>query len=295
LKLRAAGINNPIVLMEGFFNQSDLPTLTEQHLQSVVHSQEQVDAIIQAELHTPLQIWLKLDTGMHRLGFDPQQFDNVYKILNNSKNVQKPINLITHFHCADEVDNNITARQITLFKAHIQSDSGLNSLANSAAVFAWPEAHLDIIRPGIALYGMSPFENRTAAELNLQPVMTLKSQLIAVRDHRAGESVGYGATWKALQDTRLGVVAVGYGDGYPRLAPQGTPVLVNGRLVPIVGRVSMDMLTVDLGLDSHNKVGDEVILWGDGLPAEKVAQHIGTLAYELVTKLTSRVALDYQE
>ena len=295
LKLRAAGINNPIVLLEGFFNQSDLPTLIEQELQCVVHSQEQIDAILQAELHQPLQVWLKLDTGMHRLGFHAQQFDKVYELLNNSQNVQKPINLITHFHCADELENTITARQITLFKAHIQSNSGLKSLANSAAVFAWPEAHFDIIRPGIALYGISPFENRTAAGLQLQPVMTLKSQLIAVRDHQAGESVGYGASWKARHDTRLGVVAVGYGDGYPRLAPQGTPLLVNGRTVPLVGRVSMDMLTVDLGPDSEDKVGDDVILWGEGLPAERVAHHIGTIAYELVTKLTSRVALQYQE
>lgn len=295
LKLRAAGINKPIVLLEGFFNQSDLATLTEKELQCVVHSQEQVDAVLQAKLHKPLQIWLKLDTGMHRLGFHPEQFDKVYKMLNDSGNVQKPINLITHFHCADEVDNNITARQITLFKQHIQESSGLNSLANSAAIFAWPEAHFDIIRPGIALYGISPFENMSAAELQLRPVMTLKSQLIAIRDHQAGESVGYGANWKAQHATRLGVVAVGYGDGYPRLAPQGTPVLVNGRIVPVVGRVSMDMLTVDLGLDNHDKVGDDVTLWGDGLPAEKVAQHIGTIAYELVTKLTSRVALHYQE
>ncbi|WP_372881238.1 alanine racemase [Psychromonas sp.] len=295
LKLRAAGINNPIVLLEGFFNNSDLHRLTEQDLQCVVHSQEQVDAIIQAKLHKPLKIWLKLDTGMHRLGFHAQQFDDAYKILSNSQNVQKPINLITHFHCADEVDNNITARQITLFKKHIPNNSGLSSLANSAAIFAWPEAHFDIIRPGIALYGISPFENKTAAELHLQPVMTLKSQLIAIRDHQAGESVGYGASWRALHNTRLGVVAVGYGDGYPRLAPQGTPVLVNGRIVPVVGRVSMDMLSVDLGMDNLDKVGDDVTLWGEGLPAERVAQHIGTIAYELVTKLTSRVALQYQE
>ena len=295
LTLRAAGINKPIVLLEGFFNQSDLSTLTEKDLQCVVHSQEQVTAILQAKLHKPLQIWLKLDTGMHRLGFHAQQFDSVYKVLNSSENIQKPINLMTHFHCADEVDNNITAQQITLFKEHIQNNSGLNSLANSAAIFAWPEAHFDIIRPGISLYGVSPFENRSATALQLRPVMTLKSQLIAIRDHQAGESVGYGAGWKAQHDTRLGVVAVGYGDGYPRLAPQGTPVLVNGRLVPVVGRVSMDMLTVDLGLDNQDKVGDDVTLWGDGLPAEKVAQHIGTTAYELVTKLTSRVALYYQE
>ncbi|HEY7865227.1 MAG TPA: alanine racemase [Psychromonas sp.] len=295
LKLRAAGIDNPIILLEGFFKDCDLTTLAATDLQSVVHSQEQVAAIIQAKLPHPLKIWLKLDTGMHRLGFHPEQFDAVYKQLNNSDNVQKPINLITHFHCAEQVDNHATAQQLALFKKHIQADSGLKSLANSAAVFAWPEAHFDVIRPGITLYGMSPFADRLAQDLQLRPVMTLKSSLIAIREHKAGDSVGYGANWTAQEDTRLGVVAVGYGDGYPRLAPQGTPVLVNGRIVPIVGRVSMDMLTVDLGLHSQDKVGDDVTLWGEGLPAESVAQKIGTIAYELVTKLTSRVTLHYQE
>ncbi|MFT6925423.1 MAG: alanine racemase [Psychromonas sp.] len=295
LKLRAAGIKNPIILLEGFFKESDLTTLAATDLQCVVHSQEQVAAIIQAKLPKPLQIWLKLDTGMHRLGFHPQQFDAVYKQLAESENVQKPINLISHFHCAEEVDNNVTAQQLALFKQHIQTDSGLKSLANSAAVFAWPEAHFDVVRPGITLYGISPFAERSAQDLQLRPVMTLKSGLIAIREHKAGESVGYGANWTAQEDTRLGVVAVGYGDGYPRLAPQGTPVLVNGRIVPIVGRVSMDMLTVDLGLHSQDKVGDDVTLWGEGLPAEDVAEKIGTIAYELVTKLTSRVTLHYQE
>lgn len=295
LKLRAAGINNPIILLSGFCRDSDLSTLAATNLQCVVHSQEQVAALIQAKLSTPLKIWLKLDTGMHRLGFHPEQFDDVYKLLEGSENIQKPINLLTHFHSAEEVDNSATAQQLALFKLHIQTNSGLNSLANSAAVFAWPEAHFDVVRPGIALYGISPFTDRSARDLQLRPVMTLKSSLIAIREHKAGESVGYGASWTARNDTRLGVVAVGYGDGYPRLAPQGTPVLVNGRIVPIVGRVSMDMLTVDLGLNNQDKVGDDVTLWGEGLPAEIVAQKIGTIAYELVTKLTSRVTLHYQE
>ena len=151
----------------------------------------------------------------------------------------------------------------------------------------------DVIRPGIALYGVSPFAHKVACDFNLQPVMTLTSQLIAVRKHKAGESVGYGAHWTSEKNTNLGVVAVGYGDGYPRMAPEGTPILINGRLVPIVGRVSMDMLTVDLGENCTDRVGDDVILWGEGLPAEQVAQHIGTIAYELITKLTARVAIQY--
>ena len=166
-------------------------------------------------------------------------------------------------------------------------------MANSAAVLAWKDAHADWVRPGIMLYGISPFPDRIGADHGLQPVMTLKSNLIAVRDAKAGESVGYSANWTAERDTRLGVVAMGYGDGYPRMAPNGTPVLVNGRLVPIAGRVSMDMMTVDLGPDATDVVGDEVILWGEGLPVERVAEQVGTIPYELVLKLTSRVSLDF--
>jgi len=293
LLLRDAGITTPIVLLEGFFHADDIETLVTHNLQTVVHSQQQLDAILKCKLNHPLQVWLKLDTGMHRLGFQGNEFDLAYQRLASSENVLQPINLITHFNCADELDNKVTATQLTTFQSHINSSSGLNSLANSAATLAWPATHADIIRPGIALYGVSPFENKLADDFNIKPVMTLKSQLIAVRAHQAGESVGYGATWTAKSDTILGVVAIGYGDGYPRMAPEGTPVLVNGRLVPIVGRVSMDMLTVNLGSHSSDKVGDAVTLWGEGLPATDVANHIGTIAYELVTKLTSRVTLQY--
>lgn len=295
LALRAAGINKPIVLLEGFFHKDDLQTLVAHDLQTVVHSEQQLEAIISSKLNKPLQVWLKLDTGMHRLGFHDAQFDVAYEALKGSANALKPIHLMTHFNCADELQNNVTALQFERFKARIKTDSGLNSVANSAATLAWPQTHADIIRPGIALYGVSPFEDKSAQDFNLQPVMTFKSQLIAVRSHQAGESVGYGAGWTASQNTKLGVVAVGYGDGYPRMAPEGTPVLINGRVVPIVGRVSMDMLTVDLGIDSGDQVGDNVTLWGEGLPATQVAKHIGTVAYELVTKLTARVALQYIE
>jgi len=295
LMLRESGITTPIVLLEGFFHADDLPTLVAHNLQTVVHSPQQLDAIIASKLNTPLQVWLKLDTGMHRIGFHEDEFDLAYQALKKSKNVLQPTNLMTHFNCADEVDSNLTAMQFECFQSHIKSDSGLHSVANSAATLAWPNTHSDIIRPGIALYGVSPFSDKVGTDFNLQPVMTLKSQLIAIRQHQAGESVGYGAKWTAKKTTTLGVVAVGYGDGYPRMAPEGTPVLVNGRLVPIVGRVSMDMLTVDLGMNNTDQVGDDVTLWGEGLPATDVAQHIGTIAYELVTKLTSRVALQYEQ
>ena len=166
-------------------------------------------------------------------------------------------------------------------------------MANSAGILAWPDSHCDWVRPGVILYGVSPFPNTVAADYDLQPVMTLKTQLIAVRDHKAGEPVGYGANWVSERDTRLGVIAIGYGDGYPRMAPNGTSVLINGRIVPLVGRVSMDMSTVDLGPGATDKPGDEAVLWGEGLPVERVADEIGTIPYELITKLTSRVFMEY--
>jgi alanine racemase len=295
LLLRNAGITKPIVLLEGFFSACDLATLIDNNLQPVVHSQEQVESILQADLSKPLPVWLKLDTGMHRLGFHPEQFEQIDQQLTSCPNVQQPINLISHFSCADELDNPATSLQLKLFQQQIKTESGLKSLANSAAILSRPEALYDMIRPGLALYGISPFAEKNAEAFALKPVMTLKSRLIAVREHKAGESVGYGGIWTAREDTQLGVVAAGYGDGYPRMAPQGTPVWVNGRLVPIVGRVSMDMLTVDLGRPCHDKVGDEVILWGKNLPAELVAKHIGTIPYELVTKLTSRVKRQYHK
>lgn len=295
LKLRENGIQLPIILLEGFFSAQDLPLLINNNLQTVVHSQEQLQAITNSTLLGHLTVWLKLDTGMHRLGFHPEQFKQALQDLTKAKLIQQPVNLMTHFNCADELDNPITKQQIKLFKSLSTQHNGLCSLANSAAAFAWSESHADMVRPGISLYGISPFVDKTGLEHQLQPVMTLKSQLISVRQHAAGESVGYGAIWQSERDTKLGVIAVGYGDGYPRMTPAGTPVLLNGRIVPIVGRVSMDMLTVDLGLDSRDKVGDQVILWGEGLPAETVAKHIGTIAYELTTQLTARVSLTYRD
>ncbi|WP_428617297.1 alanine racemase, partial [Shewanella sp.] len=191
----------------------------------------------------------------------------------------------------DEPDNSATAEQARRFSQLTKALPGDRTLANSAATLYWPTTQADWIRPGIALYGVSPVVGDLGRNHGLEPAMELVSQLIAVRDHKAGDPVGYGSYWHAKQDTKLGVVAIGYGDGYPRNAPEGTPVWVNGRLVPVVGRVSMDMLTVDLGIDATDKVGDTAVLWGKALPVEEVAEHIGTIAYELVTKLTPRVAV----
>jgi len=293
LTLRSGGIVKPILLLEGFFSTDELPILVANNIHTSIHIEQQLAELEEAELETPINVWLKMDTGMHRLGIRPDQCKQAISRLKHNPNVVQPARLMTHFSCADEIDNPATQKQIDLFDELVAGEIGEQSIANSAGVVAWPASHREWIRPGITLYGVSPMCNSKAEEHGLQPVMTLTTDLIAVHDLKQGESIGYGGIWTASKDTHIGVVAIGYGDGYPRMAPEGTPVLVNGRIVPVVGRVSMDMLSVDLGIDCRDEVGDKVILWGKGLPAEVVADHIGTIAYELVTKLTQRVSLKY--
>lgn len=295
LTLRAGGVVKPILLLEGFYGASDLPIIVTNNIHTVVHSIEQLEALESAELDNQAVVWLKIDTGMHRLGVRPEQLDDFVQRLHACDNVAKPLRYMSHFGCADDLMSNVTNQQINTFLSLTEGCSGERSLAASAGILAWPDSQLEWIRPGIIMYGVSPFiePDRSAEAFNLQPVMTLTSSLIAVRDVKEGEQVGYGGIWTSERDTKVGVIAIGYGDGYPRTAPNGTPVLVNGRIVPMAGRVSMDMLTVDLGPNAQDKVGDEAVLWGNGLPAEVVAEHIGTIAYELVTKLTSRVDMTY--
>lgn len=293
LEIRNAGIDKPITLLEGFYSPQDLPVLVKHQIDTVIHCKEQLEAIESTPLSRPINIWLKIDTGMHRLGVEPSAVKEYVKRLSACVNVAPPIRFISHFACADETENDFTQTQIDRFDALTTAYPGECSLAASAGILAWPQSHLDWIRPGIIMYGLSPFSDKTSAQLNVKPVMTLKSHIIAVHRLKKGERVGYGRHWQAPIDTNIAIVAIGYGDGYPRTAPNGTPVWVNGRRVPIAGRVSMDMLSIDLGPDGCEQVGDEVILWGNELPAEEVAQYVGTIAYELITKLTTRVELEY--
>ncbi|MFO6300122.1 alanine racemase [Rahnella selenatireducens] len=293
LSLRKSGIVKPILLLEGFFSPEELPLLVEHQLDTAVHSIEQLDALENAQLARPLNVWLKLDTGMHRLGVNPAQAEAFYQRLSACKNVVQPVNMMSHFCRADDPESDATPRQLACFTAFAAGKPGQKSIAASGGILLWPQSHMSLVRPGIILYGVSPLETGDASDFGLQPAMTLTSSLIAVREHFAGEPVGYGSTWTSDRDTRLGVVAMGYGDGYPRSAPSGTPVQVNGRIVPLVGRVSMDMITVDLGPDAPDKVGDEVIFWGAELPVERVAQATGISAYELVTQLSERVCRQY--
>lgn len=294
LHLREAGITHPVLLLEGFFSPGDLPTLSALGLQTAIHSEEQLTALEQATLDTPVTVWMKLDTGMHRLGVAPHLADAFYQRLCQCKNVRQPVNVISHFARADEPECGATEQQLDIFATFTDGKPGLRSLAASSGILCWPQSHYDWVRPGIILYGVSPLEDGArASDEGFLPVMSFTSSLIAVREHKAGEPVGYGATWKSERDTRLGVIAMGYGDGYPRCAPPGTPVLINGREVPIAGRVSMDMICVDLGPDAQERVGDHVLMWGDGLPVERIAEITKVSAYELITRLTPRVTMKY--
>lgn len=292
LALRAQGVKGNITVMQGVFNAEELATARAQYLTLVVHSPEQLDLFEATESSRPLAVWLKINTGMNRLGFRPAQALMAWRRLGNCVGVHR-LGIATHFACADEPVLAMTDQQLGRFRALQQAlsvEKGTpvaGSLANSAGVLAWPEAADDWMRPGIALYGSSPFADRSAADFDLRPVMTLHARVVSVFTVPAGERVGYGASWLAERSTRIAVVSIGYGDGYPRHAPTGTPVLIAGRRYELVGRVSMDMITVKV--DDSVQVGDEVVLWGQGLPVDEIASAAGTISYELFCRLTARV------
>ncbi len=295
LALRAGGIVKPILLLEGFFNPSDIPILVTNNLQTVVHSLEQVEQLEQAShLQGQLTVWLKIDTGMNRLGINVQQFELVTSRLQQIDLVAKPLNYMTHFACADELNNPFTSEQAQQFYQLVDGLGGELTLANSAGILAWPETQADWIRPGLLLYGCSPIIDRIGSDDGFIAAMTLSSSVIAVKKLSAGDKVGYGSSWIAAQDTTLAVIAIGYGDGYPRHAKDGTPVLINSKRYPIVGRVSMDMITVDLGPDNVSvQCGDKAIMWGQDLPVEEIAKYADTICYELILQLTSRVKIKF--
>lgn len=290
LALRTAGITTPIVLLEGFFDKSDLDVIAENNLQTIVHNQEQLTSLCSASLEQPLKVWLKIDTGMHRLGIKPSDLFKFYPELAANKNVHSDIVLMSHFGCADDLSNQATSHQIALFEDITDGFQNSKSMANSAGICAWPQSHYQWVRPGLILFGVSPMKEALSDnQSELTPVMTLQSSLIAIRNIAKGDLVGYGAAWQATKNTTIGVIAIGYGDGYPRHAQNGTPVLVNGRIVPLVGRVSMDMITVDLGENSQDCIGDIATLWGKGLLVEKVATWATTIPYELLCNISRRV------
>lgn len=292
IALRAAGIDREILLVGGCFEPGELDEIAAHGLQIAVHDEWQVQALLAARLPQPLVVWLKLDTGMHRLGVPPAAAAAVRQRLAASEQVAE-VRLLTHFACADVPGDPRNRAQLAAFVAATDGLTGARSLANSAALVALPESRADWVRPGILLYGVDPFVAPHPIAAELKPVMTLSSRLIALRSLAAGESTGYGGDWVAPRATRIGIVAMGYGDGYPRHAPTGTPVLVKEQRSCILGRVSMDLLAVDLEPVPDAAVGDPVVLWGEGLPAAEVARHAGTIAYELFTGISARVPVRY--
>ncbi|MCC5854665.1 MAG: alanine racemase [Idiomarina sp.] len=297
LELRKAGVTRPIVLLEGFFESTQLPMLVAGNIQPVLHHEWQLEALMKAELSDPLRVWLKVDTGMHRLGIDPDRAEYWFQRLTESPMVQGQPILMSHFACADDPNHPQNHVQLASFNelvANLEPQS--TSLSNSAALFSGLGAQYDWVRPGLSLYGISPFDGREpdrSATYDLQPVMSLRADVISTREIRAGESVGYGATWTSKDRTRIGIVAIGYGDGYPRHAPEGTPVWIGGKCYPLIGRVAMDMITVDLGPDSVIEPGDTAELWGKNLPVAEIARHVGTISWELLCNVANRVTLEY--
>jgi len=299
ITLREAGISKPILLLEGIASEQDMTLIRGYNLDCVVHHESQL-RLLEAASGDPITVWLKIDTGMHRLGFKPQQASEIYQRLQKCAVVKQPIYLMTHLANADDRDDPLTEQQIKCFYEAIQfADAEASnipcSIANSAGVLGWPASHADWVRPGIMLYGVSPFVVGKAQEQELKPVMTLQSELIAVNHFKQGDKVGYGGSWTCPEDMSVGVVAIGYGDGYPRHARSGTPVLVKGKRTQLIGRVSMDMITVDLRQHADVIVGDPVTLWGKGLAIEEVADYASTIAYELLCSVNSRVQFAYQE
>jgi len=286
ITLRDAGFRQTILLLEGFFTQDELPLIAEYELTTVIHSQQQLAWLDAYPRKNGLSVWLKINSGMNRLGFMPAEVPAVMERLKSHRAV-RDVTLMTHFAQADESAG--IATQLQTFNQLAAPYRVLRSLANSAAILRYPAAHGDWVRPGIMLYGSSPFADVSAQQLGLQAVMTLSSELISVRELRAGEAVGYGATFRADNILRIGTVACGYADGYPRHAATGTPILVNGQRTRILGRVSMDMLAVDLSSVPDAQAGSRVVLWGEGMPVDEVASAAGTISYELLCALAQRV------
>ena len=281
LQLREAGIPEPILLLEGFFEAAELHAIVANDLWIVVHAQWQLDILLQAKLEKPLHVWLKMDSGMHRVGLSPSDYAQAYTRLHGHPNVKKIV-AMSHFANADNLNSTHTSLQIETFKQtieHLKHRDLLEiSLANSAAILGWQSAQRDWSRPGIMLYGADPL---MTTDTKLKPVMQLTSQIISIRSVKKGESIGYGSLFTAELDVVVGVVACGYADGYPRSAATGTPVAVDGIMTRLIGRVSMDMLFVDLTDIPSANIGSQVELWGNQVSANAVAISAGTIAYEL--------------
>ncbi|MDH3748323.1 MAG: alanine racemase, partial [Gammaproteobacteria bacterium] len=300
LKLRNAGIDKPITLLSGVFSPAELKIAADNHLDVVVHCEEQLEWL-NSHVDAPMTVWLKVDTGMNRLGFTPERATELKDRLAAAAAVGE-LRLMTHFADADNTQGPLTMEQFERIATVVDGFEGGVSLANSSAILGWPHIAAaqetlgfsgDLwIRPGVALFGISPFADRTGSDLGLQPVMHFEAHLIAKKSLQAGSHVGYKCRYISDRDTKIGIIAAGYGDGYTRHFRDGTPVLINNRRVQLIGNVSMDLIAVDLGPDATDAVGDVATLWGDELPVEEVARWADAIPYELVCGVTHREALE---
>jgi alanine racemase len=298
IALRNAGVRAPVVLLEGVFGAEQLAEAAHHRFEIVVHDARQLELL---EAHRGAQrfvVWVKLDTGMNRLGFRPEAFADVLARLRALAIPVLELRVMTHMARADERREPMTDFQVERFRsalanAHVAGTGRLaTSIGNSAAILAWPDAHGDWIRPGLALYGVSPLEHETAERHGLRPVMTLETTVLTVREVKRGETVGYAGAWQARRDSSVAVLAAGYGDGVPRSLGNGTPVLIGGARYPLVGRVSMDMIAVDVTDAPKVHAGQHAVVWGEGLPVEEIARHAGTIPYELLCGVSQRVPLE---
>lgn len=256
----------------------------------MIHSDYQLQLLAQ-EQSRQLPIWLKVNTGMNRLGFPTKQINDVYQ---QAKAISQVIGVMTHFACADEIDNPFTVKQINEFNRVTKAMPIAKSLANSAGIIAWPDSQADWVRPGLMLYGVSPIAGKVASDFNLKPVMNLTAQLIAINQCAKGEKVGYNGIYECPEDMLVGIASIGYGDGYPRYLREPTPALVKESKTQVIGRISMDMIAVDLRPIAHQaSIGDPVLFWGEGLPIERIANAASTSPYELLAGLTGRVVYRY--
>lgn len=288
LALRAGAITHPIVVLEGACSGDELAAAARDELQLVVHSFEQIAMLEQRGGPRRFTVWMKIDTGMNRLGFRSEEVADAHARLTRCAALDK-LRVMTHLASAESLGGPQTTLQLERFQALVGPFALERSVANSAGVIAWPQSHVEWVRPGLMLYGMSPFAEKSAASLGLRPAMTLSTRVLAIRHVAAGEAIGYNGVWRAQRDSRIAVIGIGYGDGYPRTMRAGAPVLIESREAPIAGRVSMDMTMIDVTDLPQTRVGDAVALFGEGLPAERVAPFADTIGYELVCRVTQRV------
>jgi alanine racemase len=287
LRLRNNGIQQRVLLLGTLLDEQDLACCSDQNIDVTVHDRDSVEAVLSQARRKPFRIWLKLDSGMHRMGLSPDAFLEADRMLATHSGIVE-LTHMTHFSSADDPQGNALERQLSCFWAcHGANPNAKASLANSAALLSRPETRTDWVRPGIMLYGDNPLAGRI--QLSLRPAMTLRARVIAIRHIGAGETVGYNGRWMSKRPSRIGTIGIGYGDGYPRHARNGTPVWIDGKLVPIAGQISMDTLTLDLTEHPGVRVGDEAVLWGPQLPAATIAGCAGTISYDLFTSLSSRV------